>query len=222
MLIKSTKELNISDFQMANEMSDDERDNVVQDNTKDKTRDPLWKWKLNLIKDIRESVGTVESGKNILNVAVIGNKGCGKSSFINTLLTSLRKDKWQLYAQVGMNNGNISSITRHLKRENQRERKDYRPLEEHTTNPDDFKNKIFKRTEYLKINRIIVVTTSDPAAPIPTELFKCINEVATDLKGIPIFGVMTKKDQFEDNEEIPQRTLDFLASLGITKESFCG
>lgn len=31
---------------------------------------------------------------------------------------------------------------------------------------------------------------------------------------------MTKKDQFEDNEEIPQRTLDFLASLGITKESF--
>ncbi|CAC5413318.1 unnamed protein product [Mytilus coruscus] len=243
---------------MENEFSSaEEFDDVVPDKTKDKH----WKRKLKLIKAIRETVGSVDSGKRILNVAIIGTKGCGKSSFINTVLTSFRKDKWQLYSKVGMNNGTLSGITQHFesfsaKRDYYKEEPevlfptfiDINGLEDenvdfnraflralfdgkieekeqitklldiYNNNPDDFKTKMIKRTEYLKIDRIIVVTTAEPREPLTAELFKCIREVANDFKGIPIFGVMTKKDKFKRLNE--KRIKDFLSNLGINEDSF--
>ncbi|CAG2250301.1 unnamed protein product [Mytilus edulis] len=236
--------------------SAEESDDVVPD----KTKDTNWKRKLELIKDIRETVGTVKSSNQVLNIAVIGTKGCGKSSFINTVLTSFRKDKWQMYSTVGMNSGTMSSITQHFRSFSAK--KDYykeehevlfptfidingledenvdfnraflralfngkieeeeeltKVLDIYDNNPDNFKKKMLKRSEHLKIDRIIVVTTADPEVPLPVELLKCIREMTNDFKGIPIFGVMTKKDQFERNEK---RIKNFLGNLGITEDSF--
>ncbi|XP_071147443.1 uncharacterized protein [Mytilus edulis] len=244
---------------MENEFSSaEDGDDVLPDKTKDK--EYKRKVKEKLIKSIRKSVGTVESGKQVLNVAVIGAKGCGKSSFINTVIASLRKDKWQLYSKVGMNSGGLSSITQHFrsfsaKRDYYEEEPevlfptfiDINGLEDEDVNfnrallralfdgkikenekiknvldmykntPDDFKTKMLHRAEHLKIDRIIVVTTADPKEPLTAELFKCIREVANDLEGIPIFGVMTKKDLFRHNDK---RITDFLKDLGIERDSF--
>lgn len=46
-----------------------------------------------------------------------------------------------------------------------------------------FENVISKRSEYLKIDRIIVVTSGDPSAPLPTHLFRCIRTVANYVRG---------------------------------------
>ncbi|XP_071147423.1 uncharacterized protein [Mytilus edulis] len=242
---------------MENEFSSAEDGDGVFQN---KTKDEEYKRKVKLIKSIRKSVGTVESGKQVLNVAVIGAKGCGKSSFINTVIASLRKDKWQMYSKVGMNSGGLSSITQHFrsfsaKRDYYREEPevlfptfiDIDGLEDEDGNfnrallralfdgkiqenemikrvmniyenkPDDFETEMFHRAEHLKIDRIIVVTTADPREPLTAELFKCIREMANDLEGIPIFGVMTKKDMFKRNEK---RIKDFLSYLGINEDSF--
>lgn len=104
---------------MENDLSSAEDfDDVVpaEDVVPDKTKNKHWDRKLELIKDLKRSVGTVRTGKTNLNVVVIGTTGCGKSSFINTALTSFRQDKWQLYSTVGKNSGNITNITQHFKR----------------------------------------------------------------------------------------------------------
>lgn len=44
-----------------------------------------------------------------------------------------------------------------------------------------FENENSKRSEYLKIDRIIVVT--DPNAPLPTHLLRCIRTVANYVRG---------------------------------------
>lgn len=46
-----------------------------------------------------------------------------------------------------------------------------------------FEKEISKRSEYLKIDRIIVVTSGDPNSPLPTKLFSCIRTVANSVKG---------------------------------------
>ncbi|XP_071145814.1 uncharacterized protein [Mytilus edulis] len=235
----------------------------VNDVVPDKSRNRYWGRKLELIKDLKKSVGTVKNAKKNLNVVVLGTKGCGKSSFLNTVFTSFREDTWRLYSTVGKNSGNITNITQHFKsfRADQtyfKEDKnvlfptfiDINGLEDdkadfnraflralfdgkikeneklttllqmYQSNPNGFKKTMSRRTEYLKINRIIVVTSADPSEPLPNELFKCVKEVADDVKGIPIFGVMTKKDKFKRNEQIPKRIDDFIGNLGITKDSF--
>lgn len=60
-------------------------------------------------------------------------------------------------------------------------------LDMYQSNPKGFKKTMSGRTEYLKINRIIVVTSADPTEPLPKELFKCIKQVADDVKGIIYF-----------------------------------
>ncbi|XP_063409103.1 uncharacterized protein LOC134692575 [Mytilus trossulus] len=219
--------------------------------------------KLELIGKLKKTVGTVQTGKKNLNVVVIGTAGCGKSSFINTALTSFRQDKWRLYSTVGKSSGNTTNITQHFKSfraddtyykedkkvlfptfidinglENEEDnfnRAFLRALfdgkveedEQLTTllkmfksNPKGFKKTISGRTEYLKINRIVVITSADPSEQLPKDLLKCVKEVADDVKGIPIFGVMTKKDKFKKNEQISKRIDDFIGNLGITKDSF--
>ncbi|CAC5360367.1 unnamed protein product [Mytilus coruscus] len=237
----------------------DDFDDVVLNKTKNKH----WDRKLELINDLKKAVGTVQTGKKNLNVVVIGTTGCGKSSFINTALTSFRQDKWQLYSTVGKNSGNITNITQHFKsfradktyfKEDNKvlfptfidingledDKDDFNRaflralfdgkieedeqlttlLQMYQSNPNGFKKIMSRRIEYLKINRIIVVTSADPSEPLPNELFKCIKEVADDVKAIPIFGVMTKKDKFKRHEQIPKRIDDFIGNLGITEDSF--
>lgn len=82
----------------------------------DKTKNKYWDKKLELIGKLKKTVGTVQTGKKNLNVVVIGTAGCGKSSFINTALTSFRQDKWRLYSTVGKSSGNTTNITQHFKR----------------------------------------------------------------------------------------------------------
>lgn len=69
--------------------------------------------KRKLIDDMKRSVN---SSKKILNIAVLGLAGCGKSSFINTAITSMRTDKWNQHAKAGRNSQNTSSITHHYSR----------------------------------------------------------------------------------------------------------
>ncbi|XP_052062879.1 uncharacterized protein LOC127702638 isoform X5 [Mytilus californianus] len=76
--------------------------------------------------------------------------------------------------------------------------------------------------EYLMIDRIIFVCSGDPMTTLPTQLMACVSEVAHGVRGIPIFGVMTKADKFNgrNNPEVEKRETEFRKHLGIPKNRF--
>ncbi|CAG2251128.1 unnamed protein product [Mytilus edulis] len=76
--------------------------------------------------------------------------------------------------------------------------------------------------EYLVIDRIIFVCSGDPMTTLPTQLMACVSEVAHGLRGIPIFGVMTKSDKFNgrNNPEVEKRETEFRKHLGIPNNRF--
>ncbi|CAG2230148.1 unnamed protein product [Mytilus edulis] len=76
--------------------------------------------------------------------------------------------------------------------------------------------------EYLVIDRIIFVCSGDPMTTLPTQLMACVSEVAHGLRGIPIFGVMTKSDKFNgrNNAEVEKRETEFRKHLGIPNNRF--
>ncbi|XP_063440778.1 uncharacterized protein LOC134721605 [Mytilus trossulus] len=76
--------------------------------------------------------------------------------------------------------------------------------------------------EYLVIDRIIFVCSGDPMTTLPTQLMASVSEVAHGLRGIPIFGVMTKCDKFNGrhNPEIEKRETEFRKHLGIPNNRF--
>ena len=45
------------------------------------------------------------------------------------------------------------------------------------------RNTYGQRKEYLRIDRIIFVSSGDPTAPLPTELMECVYEVAHGKRG---------------------------------------
>ncbi|CAC5388581.1 unnamed protein product [Mytilus coruscus] len=76
--------------------------------------------------------------------------------------------------------------------------------------------------EYLVIDRIIFVCSGDPITTLPTQLMACVSEVAHGVRGIPIFGVMTKSDKFDGrkNTEVEKRETEFRKHLGIPNNRF--
>ncbi|CAC5391993.1 KLF5 [Mytilus coruscus] len=57
---------------------------------------------------------------------------------------------------------------------------------------------------------------------LPTQLMACVSEVAHGVRGIPIFGVMTKADKFNgrNNPEVEKRETEFRKHLGIPNNRF--
>ena len=73
---------------------------------------------MQLIDELKRICGTSAPDKKPLNILVVGTPGCGKSSFINTVMASVRSDKWVPYAAVGDTEigGDISNVTNHFQR----------------------------------------------------------------------------------------------------------
>ncbi|CAC5415731.1 unnamed protein product [Mytilus coruscus] len=84
------------------------------------------------------------------------------------------------------------------------------------------KEKYGHREEYLVIDRIIFVCSGDPTLTLPTQLMACVSEIAHGVRGIPIFGVMTKSDKFDGrkDQEVKRRETEFRKHLGIPKNRF--
>lgn len=84
------------------------------------------------------------------------------------------------------------------------------------------KEKYGQREEYLVVDRIIFVCSGDPDTTLPTQLMACVTEIAHGVRGIPIFGVMTKADKFNGrtNTEVEERETEFRKHLGIPKNRF--
>lgn len=84
------------------------------------------------------------------------------------------------------------------------------------------RNTYGQRKEYLRIDRIIFVSSGDPTAPLPTELMECVYEVAHGKRGIPIFGVVTKADKFNGKKDpaVKEREATFRKHLGIPLNRF--
>ncbi|XP_052062882.1 uncharacterized protein LOC127702639 [Mytilus californianus] len=84
------------------------------------------------------------------------------------------------------------------------------------------KEKYGQREEYLVIDRIIFVCSGDPTSTLPTQLMACVSEIAHGVRGIPIFGVMTKSDKFNGSKdpEVEKRETEFRKHLGIPKNRF--
>lgn len=61
--------------------------------------------------DIAKEVGKDSDDRSALNIAVIGKVGAGKSSTINTLLTSMNTDKFREYAMSGQFGGHGNQMT---------------------------------------------------------------------------------------------------------------
>lgn len=62
--------------------------------------DPMFAEKVKLIQDCQAFV-TTTSVRSPLNIAVIGQTGAGKSSFLNTVFASLNTDSWREIAPFG-------------------------------------------------------------------------------------------------------------------------
>ncbi|XP_052062875.1 uncharacterized protein LOC127702638 isoform X3 [Mytilus californianus] len=84
------------------------------------------------------------------------------------------------------------------------------------------KTRYSQSKEYLVIDRIIFVCSGDPLTTLPTQLMACVSEVAHGLRGIPIYGVMTKADKFNgrNNPEVEKRETEFRKHLGIPNNRF--
>ncbi|CAC5400667.1 unnamed protein product [Mytilus coruscus] len=84
------------------------------------------------------------------------------------------------------------------------------------------KEKYGQGKEYLVIDRIIFVCSGDPITTLPTQLMACVSEIAHGVRGIPIFGVMTKSDKFNGRKdpEVKKREAEFRKHLGIPKNRF--
>ncbi|VDI17052.1 Hypothetical predicted protein [Mytilus galloprovincialis] len=63
--------------------------------------DPKYSEKLGLIFECQSLVGDDRQGRSPLNIAIIGQTGCGKSSFLNTVFASLNTDCWRDIARSG-------------------------------------------------------------------------------------------------------------------------
>ncbi|XP_076071114.1 uncharacterized protein LOC143042600 [Mytilus galloprovincialis] len=63
--------------------------------------DPMYSEKLRLLSDCQDLVGNDRQGRSPLNIAIIGQTGCGKSSFLNTVFASLNTDCWREIATSG-------------------------------------------------------------------------------------------------------------------------
>ncbi|CAG2210711.1 unnamed protein product [Mytilus edulis] len=63
--------------------------------------DPMYSEKLRLLSKCRKLVGNNRQGRSPLNIAVIGQTGCGKSSFLNTVFASFNTDSWWEIAKSG-------------------------------------------------------------------------------------------------------------------------
>ncbi|VDI21107.1 Hypothetical predicted protein [Mytilus galloprovincialis] len=70
----------------------------IHDNQQD---DPMYSEKLRLLDDCQGLAGNDRQGRSPLNIAVIGQIGCGKSSFLNTVFASLNTDYWREIAPLG-------------------------------------------------------------------------------------------------------------------------
>ncbi|XP_076111631.1 uncharacterized protein LOC143079890 [Mytilus galloprovincialis] len=82
--------------------------------TTDPTKKKGWDEKQKLIKICQDEVGTISSGKQPLNIAIIGYHGCGKSSLLNTIFASFRDEKWKEIAEHGSHGGLGKQISQHL------------------------------------------------------------------------------------------------------------
>ncbi|CAG2242362.1 unnamed protein product [Mytilus edulis] len=224
----------------------------------DNTKDRHWSNKQYLIKECQDAVGTISSGKNPLNIAIIGPPGCGKSSLLNTIFASFNDKSWKQVAEHG------NSVTRkkYYNRKGQNsgdddilmptfidmsgfEDEDTKVNREllnmvffgRLTEYEKIKDVLFcltddgingtrrkygTRNEYLLVDRIIFVCSLDPDAPLPTNLMECVRKVSKDVRGIPVFGVMTKADKFDAkrNDKVQEREKKFREHLGIPLERF--
>ncbi|XP_076071107.1 uncharacterized protein LOC143042595 isoform X2 [Mytilus galloprovincialis] len=70
----------------------------IYDNQQD---DPMYSMKLKLLSECQKLVGNDRQGRPPLNIAIIGQTGCGKSSFLNTVFASLNTDCWRDIARSG-------------------------------------------------------------------------------------------------------------------------
>ncbi|KAL3886850.1 hypothetical protein ACJMK2_026813 [Sinanodonta woodiana] len=57
--------------------------------------------KAKYIGDIKEMCGQVDKAGKILNVAIVGTYGVGKTSFVNTIAAAMSRDRWREYAYAG-------------------------------------------------------------------------------------------------------------------------
>ncbi|VDH99103.1 Hypothetical predicted protein, partial [Mytilus galloprovincialis] len=63
--------------------------------------DPMYSKKLRLLSKCQKLVGNDRQGRSPLNIAIIGQACCGKSSFLNTIFASLNTDCWREIATSG-------------------------------------------------------------------------------------------------------------------------
>ncbi|CAG2227712.1 unnamed protein product [Mytilus edulis] len=63
--------------------------------------DPKYEEKIKLIEECQKIVGTDDSKKKALNIAIIGLPGGGKSSFLNTIFASFSTKCWEDIVQFG-------------------------------------------------------------------------------------------------------------------------
>ncbi|XP_071127093.1 uncharacterized protein [Mytilus edulis] len=61
----------------------------------------MYSKKLKLLSKCQKLVGNDRQGRPPLNIAIIGQTGCGKSSFLNTVFASLNTDCWRDIARSG-------------------------------------------------------------------------------------------------------------------------
>lgn len=236
--------------------------NTVPDSY-DPKEDTKWYLKRELINDIKQVVGNKTEGNRPLNIVVLGCPGSGKSSFLNTVFTSLRTDCWRERARVGSYGGyGGQQVTKHLlsfrgdtnyykeepdialptfidlqglqdadnrlNRElisgllNGKVKHEQCMIEIETIvmkkSFKGLKRAFDKQSEYLKVDRIIVVVSAENNTPLPSQLLKCIHDISHNKRDIPMFCVMTKEDLCGSLNHLTKRKEQIKNILGITDD----
>ncbi|XP_071127091.1 uncharacterized protein [Mytilus edulis] len=237
----------------------------IYDNQQD---DPMYSEKLKLISDCQRLVGNDSQARSPLNIAVIGQLGCGKSSFLNTVFSSFNTDSWREIAPFGffMSAGSQLHFTERFRsytkedyyrdsnnkgvlmptfvdmtgfpdeksetisnllemvlsgriNENQKLSNFVQGANNLTTTSANHYN---KEVNHLPVDRIIVVSTLEPASQLPKYILGSIVEAARKNRDIPMYGVLTGRDKYNPlcNEAVAEKVKKFRQVLGLPKHRF--
>lgn len=64
--------------------------------------DPDYTRKISLIRECQALLNVRQNTADVMNIAVIGPPGCGKSAFLNTIFAAFSTSCWQEYAKSGV------------------------------------------------------------------------------------------------------------------------
>lgn len=78
------------------------------------------------------------------------------------------------------------------------------------------------RKQYDDMRADVVVFVAAVTDPLPTNLMECVADIAGSARGVPVFGVLTKKDEKEypDSEDVLEIQENFKMMLGLDEKNF--